>query len=52
MNKTNLDQSNAAFAYSVSLLRLLLGMQLISQDEYNRVVAINRTHYEAAIRVV
>lgn len=46
------DANNAAFAYSVSLLRLLLKMQLITQDEYNRIVAINRTHYEAEICVV
>ncbi len=46
------DANNAAFAYSVSLLRLLLRMQLITQDEYNRIVAINRTHYEAEICVV
>ena len=45
------DTSNAAFAYSVILLRLLLRTQLITQDEYNRIVAVNRTHYEAEICV-
>ncbi len=46
------DTSNAAFVYSVSLLRLLLKMQLITQDEYNGIVAVNRTHYETEICVV
>lgn len=48
----NTDQKNAAFAYSASLLRWLLNMQLISQEEHDRILAINRTHYEVEICVV
>ena len=32
------DQNNASFAYSVSLLRLLLGMRLISKEEYEKII--------------
>lgn len=48
----NQDQRNAAFAYSASLLRWLLKMQLITPAEYDRILSINRTHYEAEICVI
>ena len=39
------DQNNAAFAYSVSLLRLLLSMKLITEEEYEKIVHISAAHY-------
>ncbi|MCI9448936.1 MAG: hypothetical protein HFE30_01620 [Clostridiales bacterium] len=40
------DQNNASFAYSVSLLRLLLGMRLISKEEYEKIIRISADHYD------
>lgn len=40
------DQNNAAFAYSVSLLRLLLDMKLINKEEYEKIVRISAAHYD------
>lgn len=37
--------NNASFAYSVSLLRMLLGMELITKDEYDKIVKISAEHY-------
>ena len=39
------DINNSAFAYSVDLLRLLLKMQLITQEEYERIFQISAAHY-------
>ena len=41
------DISNAAFLYSVNMLRLLCSLKLISQEEYDRIVAISAEHYQA-----
>ena len=41
----NTDINNSAFAYSVNLLRLLLKMQLINQEEYERILEISAAHY-------
>lgn len=41
------DIENASFAYSVSLLRLLLKMQLITEEEYRKIVQISAAHYDA-----
>ncbi len=43
----NKDKNNAAFAYSVNLLRLLLGMKLITKEEYEKIVCISAAHYDA-----
>ena len=43
------DQKNASFAYSVNLLRLLLGMNLITEDEYRTIVKISAAYYGAEI---
>ena len=40
------DQKNACFAYEMNLLRLLLGMNLITEDEYRKIVKISATYYE------
>ena len=35
------DTNNSSFVYSVNLLRMLLGMELITEEEYNKIVAIS-----------
>ncbi len=39
------DINNSAFVYIVNLLRLLLKMQLITQEEYERILQISAAHY-------
>ena len=46
------DSNNASFVYSVNLLRMLLGMELITEDEYNKIVAISEDHCGAKIYCV
>lgn len=41
------DQNNASFAYSVNLLRLLLSMKCITEEEYEKIVHISAAHYNA-----
>ena len=41
----NNDINNYAFLYSVNMLRLLLKMQLITQEEYERILQISAAHY-------
>lgn len=41
------DINTASFAYSVSLLRMLLDMNLITEDEYERITQISAEHYGA-----
>lgn len=38
-------ENNTSFAYSVNLLRMLLKMGLITDDEYGKIVEINAEHY-------
>ena len=45
MNKK--DIRNASFAYSVNLLKMLLSMQLIAKDEYEKIAEISAEHYGA-----
>lgn len=45
MDKFRTAANNASFAYSVNLLRILLKMQLITQEEYERIIAISAEHY-------
>lgn len=42
----NQDIRNASFVYSVNLLRLLLGMKLITEEEYEKIVTISAEHYD------
>ena len=37
--------NNSAFYYVVNMLRNLLRMKLITEDEYNRTVRISAEHY-------
>ncbi len=41
------DINNTSFAYSVNLLKMLLAMQLITVDEYERITQISAEHYGA-----
>ncbi len=49
MDKNKTATDNASFAYSVNLLRMLLKMQLITKEEYDRIVAISAEHYGAEL---
>lgn len=39
------DINNTSFAYSVNLLKMLLAMQLITEDEYERIAQISAEYY-------
>ncbi len=39
------DVNNAAFVYSVNMLKTLLLMKLITEEEYEKIVKISATHY-------
>lgn len=41
------DINNTSFAYSVNLLKMLLAMQLITEDEYERITQVSAEHYGA-----
>lgn len=43
----NNDINNSAFCYNVNMLRLLLRMQLITKEEYERILQISAAHYGA-----
>lgn len=44
-----IDINNASFAYGVSLLRMLLDMDLITKDEYERIAQISAEYYDTEI---
>lgn len=44
MNKS-IAVNNASFAYSLNMLKLLLGMQLINEEEYKKIIAVSAEHY-------
>ena len=41
------DINNASFVYSVSLLRILRDLNLITEDEYEKIAQISAEHYGA-----
>ena len=43
------DINNTSFAYSVNLLKMLLAIQLITEDEYERIAQISAEHYGAVL---
>lgn len=43
------DVNNAVFAYGVNMLRMLLKMGIITEEEYGRIVNIQRECYETVI---
>lgn len=49
-DKTAINSS--AYFYSVNMLRLLLKMQLITEEEFDRIVHISADHYDVEIHCV
>lgn len=49
MTENKTDINNASFAYSVNLLRTLLGMNLITKEEYDKIVIISAEYYQMDI---
>lgn len=45
MDKTRETTNSSAFYFAVNMLRNLLRMKLITEDEYNRTVRISAEHY-------
>lgn len=43
------DQKNASFYYSVNMLRVLLAMELITEEEYQRIIKISAEYYGVRI---
>ena len=43
------DVKNTAFFYGVNMLRTLLKMELITEEEYKRIVKIQKEYYEVTI---
>lgn len=43
------DINNASFAYGISLLRMLLDMNLITQDEYEKITRISAEYYDTEV---
>lgn len=39
------DANNTSFAYSVNMLRMILKMKLITEDEYRKIVSISAEYY-------
>lgn len=39
------DKKNAAFYYSVNMLRLLLRAKLLTEAEYRKIVKLSAEHY-------
>ena len=50
--KNKEDINNSAFYYNVNMLRHLLKMNLITEDEYNRIVRISSEYYSTKIYCV
>ncbi len=44
MNKS-IAVNNSSFAYSLNMLKLLLKMQLINEEEYNKIIAVSAKYY-------
>ncbi len=43
------DKNNAAFFYSINLLRMLLDMELITKAEYDKIINISAAYYGTEI---
>lgn len=50
--KNKEDINSTAFYYSVNMLRNLLKMNLITDDEYNKIVSITSEYYDTKIYCV
>ena len=40
------DKNGASLAYGLNMLRLLLSMKLITEEEYNNIVQLQAEHYD------
>lgn len=45
INHENDDINNAAFYYSINMLRMLRAANLITEDDYKRILRICAQHY-------
>ena len=43
------DINNASFAYGISLLRMLLDMNMITQEEYKKITRISAEYYDTEV---
>ena len=43
------DANNTSFAYSVNMLRMILKMKLITEDEYRKIVSISAEYYATEV---
>lgn len=48
----NSDYHNAAFVYTVAMLRFLQKMELLTPAEVEKITEISRNHYDTKIIVV
>ena len=48
---TDADIINCSFAYSANMLRMLLSMNLLTEEEYQRILSITEEHYNTEIYV-
>lgn len=39
------DKCNASFAYSVNMLKLLLSLEVITKEEFDKIIRISAAHY-------
>ncbi len=46
------DRNNASVYYSMNMLRLLLGMKLITDDEYEKIMRVVTEHYDSELYLV
>ncbi len=46
------DKKNAAFYYSVNMLRLLLRAKLLTETEYRKILKLSAAHYGCEMIVV
>lgn len=41
------DKNGAALAYGLNMLRLLVEMKLLGEDEYERIIRLQAEHYDS-----
>lgn len=52
MEKTKTAADLSSFYYSLNLLRQLLGMKLITEEEYGRIIQISAEYYGVEVYCV
>lgn len=48
----NIDKNNASAYYSMNMLKMLLGMKLITEEEYEEILRSISEHYETELYCV